>query len=95
MVPPLPPPNWMGLSIFSLIFCTLPFGIIALFVSCMVMVLFFLFTCLIVSRKSNALSAVLQSPDENSLECRRYLASERSTKCRLNAPILTLPWGPF
>ncbi|KAL9985189.1 hypothetical protein ACROYT_G007559 [Oculina patagonica] len=36
IVPPIPPQNWMGLSIFSVIFCTLPFGIIALLFSFMV-----------------------------------------------------------
>lgn len=29
IVAPIPPSNWMTLSIFSVIFCTLPFGIIA------------------------------------------------------------------
>ena len=47
-MPPIPPPNWMGLSIFSVIFCTLPFGIIALLFSFMVSIfLFFLNVCLL------------------------------------------------
>ena len=36
---PIRPSNWMGLSILSVIFCTLPFGIIALWFSLLVTIL--------------------------------------------------------